>query len=178
MRTRPIRRLVLALALVIVLASQMGLPNWWAPAARADTTPTLSVTSGPEGTQVSITGNGTYSAGSSVQASFKGGNNAVIVINFASGTVNSSGNFSIQGTIPPCPRGAAEIDITSTQAGSLTYRLPFTITPTLNLDQSTADPNTTITASGKSFAASSLISFQFSGGSVTEPMTIIGSCSS
>jgi hypothetical protein len=148
---RLLKRLSAAL-LVIVMAS-MAMLTPVLPVSAAAFLVTLSPSSGPPGTVVTIKGN--FTTGSTYTLTF--GLTSVV----ATGTVIGSGNIGTF-TLPVLPRGQNNVQVTTSAGDSAKYPLPtFTVTPQIFISADTGGAGDQINVNGNGFDANQKISINF-----------------
>jgi len=135
-----------ALVLVISLVLAMTAPVLAAPTA------TLSPTSGPVGTSVTVSGAG-WTGSETISAVTVGGVTATYSL-----TVDGGGLLSGTVTIPTAVGGAKDIVITGASSGSCTFTSAFTITMAATLSPLSGPVGTSVTVSGSGWMSSEAIS--------------------
>ena len=119
------------------------------PARAASGNITLSVSSGPVGTNVPIVGLG-FTGNTTYTVSFRG-------INIISGLVSSNGTFSTNFAVPASPRATHSVIVTTSNATGVvdtSNTAVFTVTPSLLLSVGSALIGDPVTVSGTGFNAS------------------------
>jgi len=127
-------------------------------------TVTISPTSGPVGTTVTVSGiNAT--AGGEVRVYM-----GIFIFAFfaATTTANSTGGYSVNITVPAFPAGAYTISVLDVTTGEIaTATDMFTIQPKIILTPEEGSYNDEVTVEGYGFASGSLITLTFDGDDVT-----------
>jgi hypothetical protein len=127
---------------------------------------TLSPTSGPVGTSVTVTGSG-FAASATMTINYDGvaqGTTPTMV------TTSATGAFSATFSVPASAKGSHTVQATDgTNSGSAT----FAVTSAISLNPTNGNVGTTITVSGTGFAASSTITVKYDGTvQTTSPATV------
>src|SRR5207245_4560429 len=114
-------------------------------------TPTISLnpTSGPAGTNVTVTGNN-FSPNSAIVISYDGASVTTIP---ASTTTDLTGSFSATFTVPASTAGSHTVKATDASANSASVQ--FTVTPSISLTPTTGPTDTVVTIKGTGFATKS-----------------------
>ncbi|MGD0478432.1 MAG: IPT/TIG domain-containing protein, partial [Nitrososphaerales archaeon] len=128
---------------------------------------TLSPTSGPVSTTVTVTGAG-FAATSTITIKFSGAAQTTVP---AWVTTTAAGAFSATFVVPASPTGAQTV--TATDASGDTASATFTVTSSMTLSPTFGPVGTTVTVTGAGFAPTSTITIKFSGTTqTTVPATI------
>lgn len=147
-----------ALMTFLLLAPGLALAAVWAPAAPADAangSVSLSISSGPPGTLLTVTGSN-YTANSTFTVIFANGS-------VATGFVSASGTINTSFFVPVLPRGAYAVGI-STNASDTNQSVPnFTVSPLLSLVTPIGGGGDLLGVSGKGMAASTTVTVYFDG---------------
>ena len=122
-------------------------------------TPSISLTptSGPPGTSITVTGSG-FNIGASGFVWFDIDNDGVLDPGepFVSVTASATGTFTATLTVPIVPFQAAGYNIRADvpSGGPIEASATFLVTPAISLSPTSGPPGTTVTVSGSGFAAS------------------------
>ena len=122
------------------------------PAQALNGTISISPTSGPVNTTVTVTATG-FSHDETYYIKFSG-------VNIKTGNTGSTGDFTANFTVPTYPRGSYTVTVTTT-ALDTSNTLYFTITPTISLSTLSGNVGDSITVSGTGFIASSTVTIYF-----------------
>jgi hypothetical protein len=116
---------------------------------------TVSPTSGPPGTSVSISGTD-FIPGASGVVWFDIDNDGVLDPGepFVSVTASATGTFTATLTVPIVPAGTYNIYADVPSGGPVEASATFLVTPAISLSPTSGPPGTTVTVSGSGFAAS------------------------
>lgn len=151
------KRLCAVLFTILLVTLMLLIPAFHVLAANV-TNVALSVTSGPPGTVVTVTGSG-FTVPNNYTVTF----GAVPVIGTTA--VPASGVISAVFAVPALPRATYNVTVTATGD---TVNIPtFTITPEISLSKSSGMVGDDIHVSGDGFTASSLVNILFDGTSIT-----------
>ncbi len=136
-------------------------------------TPTLtfSPASGPGESDTTLTGTG-FTSGQAVQALF---NSADVACNEGAVTVDGSGNFSCEITVPSSPSADYPVAATTTADGTVVASTDFEITPTLVLAPTSGVVGSTTDASGTGFSASTSVTFTLAGNAASSSSCVTDS---
>jgi hypothetical protein len=148
------------LQLGVVFLSVLLALSWFTAGPALAQSVSLSSTSGPPGTSVTVSGSG-FTAGDTYQITFAPG---TIYEYLLVPTTNISGtSFSVSITIPPAPRGSYTININTNRWD---FNPTFQITPQIVLTANAGFDGNDVTASGQGFRAESAINIIFNGSTV------------
>ena len=120
--------------------------------AASVTNVTLSVTSGPPGTVVTITGSGFTAASYTVTFG---------AIQVVPSTTIAGGAISAVFAVPLLPRTSTPYNVTVTATGDTVNIPTFTITPAISISSSSGEVGDVINVSGNGFAPSSVVNILF-----------------
>jgi hypothetical protein len=135
------------------------------------TTPSISLspTTGPVGTPVTVTGSN-FLPGSTVTITF----NAVgVTTNPSKVTASGTGTISASFTVPTSTTGVKTVTATdsATNSASATFTV---VTPSISLSPTTGPVGTSVTVTGSNFVPTSTVTIQFNGVKMTtNPPTIV-----
>jgi len=146
------KRLLRILGVAMIMALILGLLPMIPAVALTGTISTLSVTSGPPGTVVTVTGTG-FTPSRTFTVYFGS-------LQMVSGTTNTGGDMTASITVPTYPRGIYNITVT-TNAPDNSNTQQFTITPYITLSTSSGGVGDQITVSGNGFSTSNSVSISF-----------------
>ena len=144
----------------VVFMSVLLALSWFAAGTALAQSVTLSTSSGPPGTSVTVSGTG-FVNGDTYQITFAPGN---LYENLLVPTTNISGtSFSVSVNIPSAPRGSYTITINTNR---WVFNPTFQVTPRIILTANTGFVGNDITASGQGFRAESTINLIFNGSTI------------
>ncbi|MGD0396486.1 MAG: IPT/TIG domain-containing protein, partial [Nitrososphaerales archaeon] len=128
---------------------------------------TLSPTSGPVGTTVTVTGAGLASS-STITIKFNG---ATVTTIPATVTTSALGAFTATFVVPSSTAGAKTV--TATDASSNTASATFVVTPSITLSPTSGLVGATVTVTGAGFASTSNVTISFNGAAqTTNPIAV------
>ncbi len=151
------KRFYAILFTILLVALMLFIPALPALAANV-TNVALSVTSGPPGTVVTITGSGFSAA--SFTVTFGG-------IQVVPSTTISGGAISAVFAVPLLPRTSTPYNVTVTATGDTVNTPTFTITPKISLSKSSGVVGDDIHVSGNGFLANTTITISFDSVGIT-----------
>ena len=144
----------------VVFMSVLLALSWFAAGTALAQSVTLSASSGPPGTSVTVSGTG-FVNGDTYQITFAPG---TFYENLLVPTTNISGtSFSASVNIPSIPRGSYTITINTNR---WVFNPTFQVTPRIILTANTGFVGNDITASGQGFRAESTINLIFNGSTI------------
>jgi hypothetical protein len=137
-------------------------------------TPSISIspTSGPPTTPITVTGSG-FNVGASGVVWFDSNNNGALDSGepSASVTASATGTFTATLTVPTVAAGTYNIRADVPSGGTVEASATFTVTSAISLSPTSGPPGTSITVTGSGFAASAsgAVWFDSDGDSVLDP---------
>jgi hypothetical protein len=155
MMRRRLRRLTMLILVLALVVTVLGVSSGVVQAAGYIT---ISPSSGPSGTSVTVYGYG-FTSGESANITFDG-------TTVASGIFVSSGTWSYTITIPTAATGSHTIGAIGSVSGSVPGVTFTVVSRTITLSRTSGSPGTSVTVTGTGFNAGETVSITFDGSTV------------